>query len=142
MRRAILIVLLVAGSVYALSPAAEGARVGDPQRYCRTSEGNGWSVKDVKQAIRCAAGKWEVDGGARKAIAVARCESSFHPRARNACCSGVFQQHRAYWRGRFRAYNPHRGFKLRPSVYNARTNIVISIRMARRVGWSPAWSCG
>lgn len=135
---------LATSTILACAPAlsAQAAEVRDPSQYCRTSEGNGWSVKDVKQAIRCAASKWRVDGGARKAIAVARCESGFRPHARNACCSGVFQEHRAYWRGRFRVYNPRHGYKLSPSVYNARSNVIISIRFARRVGWSPTWSCG
>lgn len=123
------------------SPAvAHAEKVRDPGRYCRTSEGNGWSNKDVGQAIRCAADRWHVSGGPSKALSVARCESGLNEHSRNACCSGVFQQHRAYWRSRRRHFDPHHGWKLKNGVENARVNVVVSIRMAHAGGWGD-WSC-
>jgi hypothetical protein len=110
-------------------------------RYARTSDGNGWSPTDVKQAIRFSVHRWHVPGGPRKAIAVARCESGFRPHAHDTpTVGGVYQHKYRYWRGRFRKYNPHHGWRLPPSIFNARTNVVISIRMASRHGWGP-WSC-
>ena len=52
----------------------------------------------VKQLIRCAARRWHVRGGPDKAVAVARCESHFRPKAYNAAgYAGVFQQATRYW---------------------------------------------
>lgn len=143
MRRIATPTILVVALVLAPSSlVAEGGsrQRGAVARHCRTSDGNGWSTTDVRQAIRCASGRWRPPGGTSKAISVARCESSFRPSARNACCSGVYQQHRSYWDSRRRQYNPHHGWRLGPSVYNARTNVVISIRMADHTGWGD-WSC-
>ena len=90
----------------------------------------------LKHLIRCAARRWHVVGGPDKAIAVARCESRFRPRARNpAGYAGVFQQSTRYWPVRSRAF----GFR-HWSIYNGRANILVSIRMAHRSGWR-AWSC-
>ena len=114
--------------------------VAQTQTTCRYKGGGGYSDHEVKQTIRCAVGRWGVPGGVRKANSVARCESGFSERDRNSCCSGVFQQNRRYWPGRFRRLNPHHGWKLHSSVYNARTNVVISIRMAHVTGWGD-WSC-
>lgn len=125
--------------VSAAAPIAE-AEVKDPQRYCRTSEGNGFSNKDVVQAIRCAVGKWAVPGGVRKAVSIARCESGLNERARLGQFSGVFQQGSSWWNGRFQHYNPRHGFRLHHSIWNARSNVVISIKMMHTVGLSP-WSC-
>lgn len=125
----------------ALNPAAEaGRRVKDPTRYARTSDGNGFSNKDERQAVRVIVSKWHVPGGVRKAVQIIRCESGFSARARNACCAGLLQLHRSYFGGWFRQYNPHRGWRLKNRVYNSRTNLTIGLRMAHARGWG-AWSC-
>jgi hypothetical protein len=122
--------------------AEAGSRVKDEQRYCRTSDGNGWSIRDVKQAIRCGVKRFHSPGGVRQAFKVASCESSFRPHAHDTPgVGGVFQQKYVYWKERLRKWNPHKGWKLGGSVLNPRSNIVISLRMAKAVGWSPAWSC-
>lgn len=139
MRKVIVLALVAAVSLNALSAAA-GGRVKDSNEFCRTSDGNGWSHKDVRQSIRCAAGKWHVPGGPSKAVSIARCESGFNPHARLGQFSGVFQQGSSWWRGRFRQYNPNHGYKLSRSIWNARSNIVVSIRMMHNVGLAP-WSC-
>lgn len=126
--------------VSAAAPNAEATKVKDPSRYCRTSDGNGFSNKDVVQAIRCAVGKWSVPGGVHEALSIAKCESGLDEHARLGQFSGVYQQGSSWWRGRFRHYNPHHGFRLSPSIWNARSNVVISIRMMHAVGTGP-WSC-
>jgi hypothetical protein len=89
----------------------------------------------VKRLIHCAAHRWRVPGGPRKAMSVARCESGFRPHAYSGGNGGVFQQRVVYWRGRARRYG-FRGW----SVYNGRANVIVSIRMAHATGWGD-WSC-
>lgn len=128
------VVALIVSSFFLIPGHAEA-------QYGRTSDGNGWSVQDVKQSIRQTEDRWHVPGGVQKAFSVAKCESGFRPRGNDSsCCHGVFQQHEDYWNGRFHRLNPHHGWRLRNDIHNARSNIVISIRMASRTGWSD-WSC-
>jgi hypothetical protein len=86
----------------------------------------------VKQLIRCAAHHYGVS--ADKAIRVARRESMFDPDAYNAsqCTKGIYQHLCRYWPGRAYDY----GFK-GWSAYNARANIIVTMRMVRRHGWWP-----
>jgi hypothetical protein len=89
----------------------------------------------VKRLIRCAAHRWDVPGGANKALSIAGRESHFKPGAYNAYsgASGIYQHLRRYWPGRARAYG-FRGW----SAFNARANIIVSIRMVHSLGsWSP-----
>jgi hypothetical protein len=72
---------------------------------------------------------------------VARCESGFNPRATNGSHDGVFQQARVYWDARARVYDPHHGWRIGRSVWNARNNIVISIVMVHRKQSWRDWSC-
>ena len=95
------------------------------------------STYQLKRLIRCAARRWNVNGGPDKAVRVARCESRLDPDAYNSSgYAGVYQQATRYWPTRARSY----GFR-DYSVYNGRANVIVSVRMAHRGGWSP-WSCG
>jgi hypothetical protein len=60
----------------------------------------------------------------------------FHPDAYNAgsCAKGIYQHLCAYWPGRASDY----GFK-GWSAFNARANIIVTMKMVRRYGWAP-WS--
>jgi hypothetical protein len=86
----------------------------------------------VRRLIRCAAVHFGVD--VRIALAVADRESHFRPRAFNSwsCAKGIYQHLCRYWAGRARAYG-YRGW----SAFNARANIMVTMRMVRRLGWSP-----
>src|SRR4051812_5943419 len=139
--RAVVVTVAIAATVSAGQAlnAEAGSKVRNPQEQCRTSEGNGWSDRDVKQAIRCATSRWHVPGGYRKARSVAGCESSFDEHNYYAGHGGGFQHAIRYWPARFRKWRVH-GWRLHSSIYNARSNVVISIRMVHAVGWSP-WSC-
>ena len=89
----------------------------------------------VKQLIRCAAAHWHVPGGVDTALAIADRESQFRPRAYNPSgCAGIYQHMLRYWPGRAADY----GF---PgwSAFNARANIIVTIKMVKRGGWGP-WS--
>lgn len=92
-------------------------------------------TQQVKKLIRCAADRWKVSGGPSKALAVAKCESGFNPKAYASGNAGVFQQATKYWPTRAKTF----GFP-DYSAFNGRANIIVSIRMAHRWGWG-AWSC-
>ena len=101
-----------------------------PDRICDIDWREGrWHVK---QLIKCAARHWDVS--VHRAMYVANRESDFRPRAynRSSCAKGVFQHLCRYWPDRAFAF----GFK-DWSAFNARANIIVTMKMVRRYGWSP-----
>lgn len=107
---------------------------------CRTSDGNGWSDRDVRQGIKCAVGHFSVKGGKSKALSVAKCESHFDEHNYFAGHYGVYQ----FLRSTFNSAISHmhtlvRRFDLKKRIYNARTNILVAIKLAHH-SWRP-WSC-
>jgi hypothetical protein len=87
----------------------------------------------VKQLIRCAAEHWNVPGGADLALYIADRESHFHPNAYNPSgCAGIYQHMLRYWPGRAASF----GFE-GWSAYNARANIIVTMRMVAEDGWGP-----
>jgi hypothetical protein len=90
----------------------------------------------VKDTIRCAARRWEVKGGAKKALRVADCESSFNPRAKSEKYGGVYQHLISAWPDRAAFY----GFEKTTSVFNGRANTIVAIRMAHRAENWAAWA--
>ncbi len=86
----------------------------------------------VKRLIRCAADHHGVDR--RKAIYVAWRESRFQPDVYNVAggAAGVYQHLVKYWPDRADDF----GFR-DASVFNARANIIVAMRMVRRYGWAP-----
>ncbi len=139
-----LVAISTALVVCTAAPNAQAVeRVKNEQKFCRTSEANGWSNTDVKQAIRCAVDHWHVSGGPRKALSVARCESGFNEHDRNPVSSaaGVYQFLSSTWTAVKRHYRKvSRRFSLSDRVLNARANVVLAIRYAHAGGWSP-WVC-
>ena len=88
----------------------------------------------VRSLIRCAAGRWHVPGGATMALYVADRESEFRPKAYNGYsgASGIFQHLSRYWPGRADTFG-FGGW----SAFNARANIMVTMRMVHRQGnWS------
>lgn len=124
--------VLAAPATQAFATAAEV-----PHRVCDFDWREGtWHIK---QLIRCAARRWDSPGTPAQAVAVAMCESHLRPRAYNpGGYAGLFQQATRYWPGRAHHYGqPDR------SVYNARANAIVSIRMAAAQGSWSAWAgCG
>ena len=87
----------------------------------------------VKQLIRCAAEHWNVPGGADLALYIADRESQFHPNAYNPSgCAGIYQHMLRYWPGRAASFG-FGGW----SAYNARANIIVTMRMVHDDGWGP-----
>jgi hypothetical protein len=98
-------------------------------------------VGPIKEIIRCAVAHWAVPGGPAFALAVAACESGFRPDAYGGGNAGVYQHRIPYWEGRYDTYTRPR-WQLWPSVYNGRTNVIVSIRWVHAMwSWSP-WAAG
>lgn len=85
----------------------------------------------VKKLIRCAADRWRVPGGASMALYVADRESEFRPNAYNGYsgASGIFQHLGRYWPDRADTFG-FGGW----SAFNARANIMVTMRMVHRQG--------
>jgi hypothetical protein len=90
------------------------------------------STWHVKQLIKCAASRYGISR--RKALHVAWRESRFRPSAYNEIsrAAGIYQHLLKYWPDRADDY----GFR-DWSAFNARANIIVSMRMVRRYGWAP-----
>jgi hypothetical protein len=90
------------------------------------------STWHVKQLIRCAASHHGVS--AETALYVAWRESRYRPSAYNAGgeAAGIYQHLLRYWPERAADF----GFK-DWSVFNARANIMVTMRMVREYGWDP-----
>jgi len=86
----------------------------------------------VRELIGCAARHFGI--GSDKALRIAFRESKFRPGAYNAytCAKGIFQHLCRYWPRRADDYG-FAGW----SAYNARANIMVTMRMVLRYGWSP-----
>ena len=90
------------------------------------------STWHVKQLIRCAAAHHGVN--ASTALYVAWRESRYRPSAYNAAggAAGIYQHLLKYWPDRAADY----GFR-DWSPFNARANIMVTMRMVRLYGWDP-----
>jgi hypothetical protein len=86
----------------------------------------------VRELIECAARHFGI--GPDRALQIAFRESKFRPGAYNtySCAKGVFQHLCRYWPTRADDYG-FAGW----SAYNARANIMVTMRMVLRYGWSP-----
>ncbi|MEP7059351.1 MAG: transglycosylase SLT domain-containing protein [Actinomycetota bacterium] len=126
--------------VLTLLPAlsADAATSGGSRRYRYVSSQVcpiDWrqGTKQVKRLIMCAAHHWSVPGGRAKALRIAYRESRYHPRAYNSSgAEGIYQHMRSFWPNRAYMY----GFK-GWSAFDARANIIVTMRMVRRGGWGP-----
>jgi hypothetical protein len=96
-------------------------------------------VHHSKELIRCAVAKWSVNGGAARAICIAKRESGLIPTAESPDGDflGLFQHMRSAWPDRYDAWT-WPGWELKTTALNGRTNAVVTIRMAHAGGWG-AW---
>ena len=137
-RRALAATLILT-ALFIASPGARASAVtGDasysftPSKICAIQWRDG--PLQVRHLIRCAARYYGVNPD--KAVTIAHRESMFDPDAYNAwsCAKGIYQHLCRYWPGRAYDY----GFK-GWSAFNARANIIVTMKMVRRYGWAP-WS--
>ena len=136
MRRAIVAVLASASLLAPASTAVAREAQTVPVRVCDYDWRAGtWHIK---QLIKCAARRWDSPGTPDQAVAVADCESNLNPRAYSSSgYAGLFQQSTRYWPVRADQWGQDDR-----SVYNARANIIVSVRMAHAAGsWSPWAGC-
>lgn len=115
-------------------------------KRCRVNKGGpAYSNTDVKRTIVCAVDHWPVPGGVRMAFAIASRESGFQEGVTSwtGCCHGVYQQHERYWGGRVAFYRQKTPSWLDVSgnIFDARSNVLVSIHMVSKLGWCPHW-CG
>jgi soluble lytic murein transglycosylase-like protein len=125
---ALILTALILASPVAPSPAE--AYNYTPRKICPIHWHEG--KRQVKHLIKCAANHWGVSPD--HALKVAHRESLFDPHAYNSgsCAKGVYQHLCRYWPGRAFDY----GFKGK-SAFNARANIIVTMKMVRRYGWAP-----
>ena len=103
-------------------------------RECRY----GLGVKAMRKTVLCVADRLD-RVSSTTAMAVARRESGFHAHAYNSYSSaaGVYQHLTRFWAGRYRANSPRFWGRMPSSVFNGRTNIIVSLTMVQRGGWGP-----
>lgn len=133
MRRALLIALMTGLLLGAMVMPAQAK---NPE--CRFGTGN----RAMRQTVWCVSHRLHETGAFRRtALYVAARESGFNAGATNsysgAC--GIYQHIPHYWPGRFHAFGAQRWGRMSPSCYNGRSNIIVSLTMAKRGGWGP-WS--
>ena len=95
-------------------------------------------VHHSKELIRCAVAKWNVRGGAARAICIAKRESGLIPTAESSGGDylGLFQHMASAWPDRYDAWT-WPGWNLKDDALNGRTNTVVTIRMVHDGGWGP-----
>ena len=129
---AVLLIVPAASHAGAATPGAGYSEV--PRKICPIDWREGtWHVKKL---IRCAAARWTVPGGASKALAIAEPRVQLPAPRLQQLQRGQpasIQHLRRYWPGRAGAYG-FRGW----SAFNARANIMVTMRMVHRMGgWGP-----
>ena len=143
------VVTAVTGGALALSLlAATPASAGLPRTTTPPAPGPCALVRSVGEAIQdfsiriitCAADKWPVEGGADKAICIARRESGLIPTASSptGMYVGLFQHSAADWPNRYAQWT-RPSWQLKENPYNGRTNAIVTMRMANAQGWG-AWA--
>src|SRR4029077_1683966 len=133
--------VVMAASMNGASASAKHKEWRDKEcRYQYVDGRAGWSVWEVKLTIKCATARFGVSEST--AMYVAERESHYGQFATNSWsgAAGVYQHLPRYWDGRVSAIRSSRPI-LEPigsSIYNARSNVLAAIWMARH-GWGP-WS--
>jgi hypothetical protein len=95
-------------------------------------------VSHSRRLIRCAAGRWEVPGGAAKAVCIADAESGLDPEAggEDGEYLGLFQHSAEAWPGRYETWTRD-AWELDENALSGRTNAIVTLRMVHADGWGP-----
>lgn len=134
--------------VLVLATATQGqASVWDHSRVKACMEW-AWDRGDYQRSrmIKCYARVFDAPGTPGFALCIARRESGLDPRATSPSGTyrGLFQHSNNYWSSRYNTWG--RPLDLFSSIYNGRTNTIVSIRMAKSRGswykdWGAAYAC-
>lgn len=105
--------------------------------------GPAFSTREIKMTLACTTKRWTPSGGLNKVYSVFGCESGFNEYADNpySSAAGIGQALAstwASWKDRFAEFM--RRWDLHGSVYNGRSNSILSVRVAAG-GWGP-WTYG
>jgi hypothetical protein len=130
--------VLMAWILLALSGPADARHY---RRACPHHVTQGYVARS--RYVRCEARRVNPPGTPAFAVGVGNCESGLRPHAINWPYLGAYQHHAGYWDGRFRTFTgsrwEHDG-NLRPTPFAFRSNVIVTMRMARAQGWG-AWAC-
>jgi hypothetical protein len=132
-----LIVALAFALLVPATPALAHHQPGPCDIHQREDEG---VRSHMKRIIRCATGRWDVNGGADKAICIAVAESDLNPEAVSADGTylGLFQHGTDAWPDRYETWT-QTAWELDESALSGRTNAIVTIRMVSENGWG-GWS--
>lgn len=133
--------VLAIGLIASLGVGASTAVEQDKPGPCAIPRADDQTVRQwAKELIRCAERRWEVPGGAEKAICIAKAESGLNPKVVSADGTylGLFQHVAVAWPDRYREWT-RRVWELDERALNGRTNAIVTIRMASANGWG-AWA--
>lgn len=144
MRRTILAAAVAACMAVGVAPAAahHGGQHEYMERRCRYGELDPGvqTQREMRATIECAVRRWPVPGGLSMALLVASHESGLQADAYNSSSGacGIYQHLIRYWPGRQdQADRPW--MPIGESCKNGRANIIVSIRIAHRLGWESNW---
>jgi hypothetical protein len=133
------IALLLLAFLLAVVVVILPARASDQCRFQHLDKGT-WTQHEEDVTARCVVNRWPIPGGLSKLKAVGECESGWWRLSRSPYgYVGLFQHDLSSWPYRVRTYAPW-GWTLRGRWQNSRTQLVVTVRMVRALGWSP-WSC-
>lgn len=108
---------------------------------CHLHQQEGETVRaHMKRIVRCAVERWEVPGGAEKAICIADAESDLNPEAVGAggAYLGLYQHSAEAWPDRYATWT-RRAWDLDDDALSGRTNAIVTVRMVNENGWG-GWS--
>jgi hypothetical protein len=137
--------LFIAKSANAQTYRLDGRFIGHkkvPSCVFRYQDGNiHFSKNEVRETIRCAVARWPVPGGLDTALYIARRESGFNWYANNPTSSaaGVYQWVSGTWSAEVSRFSEMVKLQhMSRSVWNARSNVLIAVRLAHGCGcWAP-----
>lgn len=136
-RRRTIVAALAASLLVLPVPAAVADHPGPCALHRAARESTG---QFVKRLIRCAVTRWPVDGGAEKAICIAKRESGLNPRATSepkGLYAGLYQHSVEFWPYRLAKWT-RRVWELSDEPLNARSNVIVTIRWVHADdSWGP-----
>jgi hypothetical protein len=117
-----------------------------PAGPCRVALSRDETVQTYeRQVIVCAAARWTVPGGSKRAVCIARRESGLVPTATSpgGLYLGLFQHSAKMWPSRFKRWAAP-SWHLGTSALNGRSNTIVTMRMVHaHHGWTAAgWPVG